>query len=52
MISVVRYFTNGLAQGSDVKDGVSQVTSADVKGQLLTVAAEVGVNDIGSDGYQ
>ena len=43
--------TNGLAWGSDVKDGISQVMSLDVKGQPLMAVVEAGAEDIGSDGY-
>ena len=38
-------------QGSDVKDGVSWVTSMDVKGQPLSAVVEVGVEDTSSDDY-
>ena len=50
--SVLRYLTNSSAWGSDVKDSISQVTLADVKGQPLTAAVEAGMEDTGSDSYQ
>ena len=50
--SVLQDLTNGSVQGSDVKDGISGVMSADIKGQPLTAVVEAGLEDTGSDGYR
>ena len=49
--SLLQYLTNGLVQGSNVKDGVSWIMSGDIKGQPLAVAVEAGAEDTGSGGY-
>jgi hypothetical protein len=36
---------------TNAEDDVRQMRASGTKGQLLTVAAEVGMEDIGSDGY-
>ena len=50
LTSVLRYLTNGLAQ-ANAEDYVGRTRASGSKGQPLTVAAEVGMEDTSSDGY-
>ena len=49
--SVLRYLTNGLAR-TDAEDYVGRMRASGSKGQPLTVVAEAGMEDTGSDGYR
>ena len=51
LTSILRNLTNGLAW-TDLEDNISGTGTSGPKGELMTTAAEVGMEDTSSDGYR